>query len=197
MVDTLPAGSDVAFDHAPGSLFLRTRRGAACDAQRNNDRLNEASHPNLSRGLRQGRWRPAALTRNGSCRWRRTKFRRAAGSFPFLVALAPEPGLVALRQRFALSRLSPHPGAMANAIADAALVPIKPLGLRKHPFSTPLPKRGPRLRPIGICTKPQAVVETWPRRPNGPGRGSQLPAASRPAGVIFLKHLEKLPKWDN
>jgi hypothetical protein len=146
MVDTLPAGSDVAFDHAPGSLFLRTRRGAACDAQRNNDRLNEASHPNLSRDLRQGRWRPAALTRNGSCRWRRTKFRRAAGSFPFFVALAPVPGLVALRQRFALSRLSPHPGAMANAIADAALVPIKPLGLRKHPFSTPLPKRGPRLR---------------------------------------------------
>src|SRR5262249_2275247 len=187
MVDTLPAGSDVAFDHAPGSLFLRTRRGAACDAQRNNDRLNEASHPR----------RPAALTRNGSCRWRRTKFRRAAGSFPFLVALAPVPGLVALRERFALSRLSPHPGAMANAIADAALVPIKPLGLRKHPFSTPLPKRGPRPRPIGICTKPQAVVETWPWRPNGPGRGSQLPAASRPAGVIFLKHQEKLPKWDN
>src|SRR5215472_1099952 len=91
------------------------------DAQRNNDRLNEASHPNLSRDLRQGRWRPAALTRNGSCRWRRTKFRRAAGSFPFLVALAPVPGLVALRERFALSRLSPHPGAMANAIADAAL----------------------------------------------------------------------------
>ena len=133
MVDTLPAGSDVAFDHAPGFLFLRTRRGAACDAQRNNDRSNEASHPNLSRGLRQGRWRPAALTRNGSCRWRRTKFRRAAGSFPFLVALAPEPGLVALRQRFALSRLSPYPqmvlpanpgpsavrnDAMANAVAD-------------------------------------------------------------------------------
>src|SRR6516165_7225826 len=133
MVDTLPAGSDVAFDHAPGSLFLRTRRGAACDAQRNNDRSNEASHPNLSRGLRQGRWRPAALTRNGSCRWRITKFRRAAGSFPFLVALAPEPGLVALRQRFALSRLSPYPqmvlpanpgpsavrnDAMANAVAD-------------------------------------------------------------------------------
>src|SRR5262249_57553494 len=74
MVDTLPAASDVAFDHAPGSLFLRTRRGAACHAQRNNDRLNEASHPDLSRGLRQGRWRPGALTRNGSYRWPPTQF---------------------------------------------------------------------------------------------------------------------------
>jgi hypothetical protein len=41
------------------------------------------------------------------------------------------------------------------------------------------------------------LIPVYARRPNGPGRGSQLPAASRPAGVIFLKHLEKLPKWDN
>jgi len=32
--------------------------------------------------------------------------------------------------------------------------------------------------------------------PEWPGRGSQLPAASRPAGVIFLKHLKKIAKME-
>src|SRR6516162_10548013 len=89
-----------------------------------------------------------------------------------------------------------HPALCSCVHAEAQhATPSATMGPSKT--SAPLPKRGPRLRPIGICTKPQAVVETWRRRPNDPGRGSQLRAASRLAGVIFLKHLEKLPKWDN
>jgi hypothetical protein len=46
-----------------GFSFLRISRGAACDGQRNNDHLNDGSHPGLSRSLRLQRERPAALTR--------------------------------------------------------------------------------------------------------------------------------------